>query len=107
MVRDGTATKEMQQYFMPKYVQAGKLKGNLKMHNDSEWHSYIPSYITDTIDFTEQLKETPRALPKDVVLLCFDVRKLYPSILRKKDWRHTKKLHQRGPTQLLNQLIMS
>ena len=31
MVRDGTATKEMQQYLMPKYVQAGKLKGNPKI----------------------------------------------------------------------------
>ena len=31
MVCDGTATKEMEQYLVPKYLQAGKLKGNPKI----------------------------------------------------------------------------
>ena len=31
-VRNGTATKEMQQYLVPKYVQTGTLKGNPKIH---------------------------------------------------------------------------
>ena len=32
MVKDGAASKEMQHYLVPKYVQAGKLRGKPKIH---------------------------------------------------------------------------
>ena len=43
-----------------------------------------PIYIRDTTDFLNRLKEVRQSvLPDDVILFCFDVIKLYPSISRK------------------------
>ena len=91
---------------MPKYVKAGKLKGNplvnvplltvsrmdtptekiaaLGEHELRDFVESTPNYIRDTTDFIEKLKEKPDPLPSDAILFSFDVCKLYPSIPKKK-----------------------
>ena len=91
---------------MPKYVKAGKLKGNLLANvllrttvsrmdtprekiaelGEHELRDFVestPGYIRDTTDFIEKPKEKPDPLPSDAILFSFDVYKLYPSIPKK------------------------
>ena len=52
---------------------------------EKELNEYVestPSYLKDTTDFLCKLKEVNEPLPKDSILFCFDVVKLYPSIPR-------------------------
>ena len=52
---------------------------------EKELNEYVestPSYLKDTTDFLCSLKEVNEPLPKDSILFCFDVVKLYPSIPR-------------------------
>ncbi len=91
---------------LPKLSKAGKLTGNPKLHKhgvpyraivngrgtateriaevaEAQLDEYVkdsPSYIKDTTDFLNKLKEIQQPLPKDIILFCFDVVKLYPSI---------------------------
>ena len=39
-----------------------------------------PSYLRDTTDFINKLTDVKEDMPKDAILFCFDVCKLYPSI---------------------------
>ena len=99
----------MHQYLIPKRPSTGKLKGNPKLHKDNaplrtivsgintpterlaeltehELNEYVentPSYIRDTTDFISKLKAFNANIPKDAILFCFDVLKLYPSMPRK------------------------
>ena len=109
MHKEGAIRKEMHQYLIPKRPSTGKLKGNPKLHKDNaplrtivsgintpterlaeltehELNEYVentPSYIRDTTDFISKLKAFNANIPKDAILFCFDVVKLYPSIPRK------------------------
>ncbi len=54
---------------------------------EKELNEYVvnsPSYIRDTTDFINQIKDI-NGLPDDTILFCFDVCKLYPSIPKKED----------------------
>ena len=108
MAKDGVISKEMQQYLIPKHSKAGKLKGNPKIHKESapyraivsgigtpteklaevaeyeleEFVIQTPSYLRDTTDFINKLADVKEDIPKDAILFCFDVCKLYPSIPR-------------------------
>ena len=48
-----------------------------------DYVTFLPSYIKDTTDFINRLKELKQPLPKESITFCMDVKKLYPSILRK------------------------
>ena len=41
-----------------------------------------PSYLRDTTDFINKLREIKEPLPENAVLFTFDVEKLYPSVPR-------------------------
>ena len=108
MEKNGTIDTGMRKYLVPKYTRNGKLKGNPKLHKDhkpyraivnnigtptekmaeiaeKELNEYVestPSYLKDTTDFLCKLKEVNEPLPKDPILFCFDVVKLYLSIPR-------------------------
>ena len=92
--------------YSPRYPKAGSLKGNPKLHKNNapmrtivngmntateklaelaeyELNEYVitsPSYIRDTTDFINTLKEIDEPLPEGTILFCFDVCKLYPSV---------------------------
>lgn len=106
MMRDGLITKDLREYLVPKHPEHGKLRGNPKLHKkgypyrtivngigtateniaevaEKELNEFVestPSYIRDTTDFLNKLNDVTLPLPKDVILFCFDVVKLYPSI---------------------------
>ena len=50
----------------------------------NEFVENTPSYVRDTTDFLNRLKEIPEPLPEGAFMFCFDVVKLYPSIPRQK-----------------------
>ena len=109
MYKEGSINDELRHYLIPKYPRAGKLKGNPKIHKsgaplrtivsgintptekiaelaEHELNEYVentPSYVKDTTDFISKLKTMKTDIPKDAILFCFDVEKLYPSIPRK------------------------
>ncbi|XP_053394169.1 uncharacterized protein LOC128555550 [Mercenaria mercenaria] len=109
MSRNGSIPKDMKQYLLPKYPKAGSLKGNPKLHKKSvpmrsivngmntpterlaelaehelnEFVTSSPSYIRDTTDFINKLKDIQTPLPEGTLLFCFDVCKLYPSVPKK------------------------
>ena len=106
MHRDGVITKDMKQYLSFVNPKAGSLKGNPKLHKSGapfrtivsgintpteklaevaeyELQEYVlgsPSYIRDTTDFINKLKEIAEPIPEGAFLFCFDVCKLYPSV---------------------------
>ena len=106
MYRDGAISQDMKQFLIPRYPKAGSLKGNPKLHKNNapmrtivngmntateklaelaeyELNEYVitsPSYIRDTTDFINTLKEIDEPLPEGTILFCFDVCKLYPSV---------------------------
>ena len=106
MYRDGAISKDIKQFLIPRYPKAGSLKGNPKLHKNNapmrtivngmntateklaelaeyELNEYVitsPSYIRDTTDFINTLKEIDEPLPEGIILFCFDVCKLYPSV---------------------------
>jgi len=106
MSKNGTVTKDMKQYLLPRYPRAGSLKGNPKLHKKNapmrtivngmntpterlaelaeyelnEFVTSSPSYLRDTTDFINKLKDIPTPIPEDTLLFCFDVCKLYPSV---------------------------
>jgi hypothetical protein len=108
MHRDGAISKGLKQYLIPRYPAAGKLKGNPKLHKpgnpyrvivsgvnsatekiaevaEHELNEYVvksPSYLKDTTDFLQKLKEVKTPVDADAILFCFDVRQLYPSVPR-------------------------
>ena len=108
MLKEGLISKDMKEYLVPKHPGSGKLRGNPKLHkqgnpyrtivngigtvtermaeiSERELNDYVestPSYIRDTTDFLNRLTEIPSPLPESVILFCFDVVKLYPSIPR-------------------------
>ena len=43
----------------------------------------LPSYIKDTTDFINRLKELKQPLPKESIIFCMGVKNLYPSVPRK------------------------
>ena len=48
-----------------------------------ELNEYVitsPSFIRDTTDFINTLKEIEEPLPEGTIMFCFDVCKLYPSV---------------------------
>ena len=49
----------------------------------NEFVETSPSYIKDTTDFINKLKQTNGTIPDDCILFCFDVAKLYPSVPKK------------------------
>lgn len=106
MHKRGDICKELKNYLIPKWSNAGKLKGNPKLHKkgnpyraivsgigtptekmagivEKELNEFViksQSYIKDTTDFLNQLNNISGPLPKNTILFCFDVVKLYPSI---------------------------
>ena len=106
MYREKTITKEMKQYLTFVHPKAGTLKGNPKLHKagapfrtivngintptekladaaEYELQEYVfgsPSYVRDTTDFVNKLKEIKEPIPEEAILFCFDICKLYPSI---------------------------
>ena len=108
MFKEGVINKDLQQYLIPKYPKNGKLKGNPKLHKDGapfrtivsgvntptermaevvehELNDYVinsPTYIRDTTDFINKLREIKSTIPTNALLFCFDVEKLYPSVPR-------------------------
>ena len=108
MFKEGVINKDLQQYLIPKYPKNGKLKGNPKLHKDGapfrtivsgvntpiermaevaehELNEYVinsPTYIRDTTDFINKLREIKSTIPTNALLFCFDVEKLYPSVPR-------------------------
>ena len=46
----------------------------------NEYVTTSPSYIRDTTDFINTLKEIEEPLPESTIMFCFDVCKLYPSV---------------------------
>ncbi|XP_053392303.1 uncharacterized protein LOC128554986 [Mercenaria mercenaria] len=109
MSRNGSIPKDMKQYLLPKYLKAGSLKGNPKLHKknvqmrsivngmntpterlaelaEHELNEFVTSsqsYIQDTTDFINKLKDIQTPLPEGTLLFCFDVCKLYPSVPKK------------------------
>ncbi|XP_045178135.2 uncharacterized protein LOC123538232 [Mercenaria mercenaria] len=109
MCRDGLISKKLKDYLIQKHPVTGKLKGNPKIHKrenpyrtivsgigtatermaevaEKELNEYVensPSYLKDTTDFLNKLKLIPLPIPEGVILFCFDVVKLYPSIPRR------------------------
>ena len=109
--KEWVITKEMKQYLMPKYANAGKLKGNPKIHKkdipyktivsgistptetiaelgEHKLNQYVESspsymYIQDTNDFINKLADFKDRIREDSISFCFDVCKLYPSVPRK------------------------
>ena len=108
MFKEGVINKDLQQYLIPKYPKNGKLKGNQKLHKDGapfrtivsgvntptermaevaehKLNDYVinsPTYIRDTTDFINKLREIKSTIPTNALLFCFDVEKLYPSVPR-------------------------
>ena len=108
MYKEGVINKDLQQYLTPKYPKNGKLKGNPKLHKNGapfrtivsgvntptermaevaeyELNDFVinsPTYIKDTTDFINKLREIDTNIPKNAILFCFDVEKLYPSVPR-------------------------
>ena len=106
MYKDGAISQDMKQFLIPRYSKAGSLKGNPKLHKDKaplrtivngmntatekiaelaeyELNEFVitsPSYIRDTTDFINTLKEIEEPLPQGTIMFCFDVCKLYPSV---------------------------
>ena len=117
MYREGAISKDMQQYRIPRYPRGGERKGNPKPHKqgapmqtivngintaterlaevaEDELNEFVknsPSYIQDTTDFLKKLSEVQQPLPEGTILFCFDGKKLYPSVPKKKACRHAKK----------------
>ena len=53
---------------------------------EKELEEYVrksPSFLQDTTDFLHKLDAINRKLPNEAILFCFDVEKLYSSILKK------------------------
>ena len=108
MLRDGEISQDMHQYLVPWYPKAGSLKGNPKIHKSGalmrtivsgidtpterfaevaeyELEQYVvesPSYLRDTTDFINKLREIKEPLPENAVLFTFDLETLYPSVPR-------------------------
>lgn len=109
MEKKGDISKDLASFLIPKYPKPGKLKGNPKIHKkdvpmrtivsgvdtatekiaelaEYELRHFVeesPSYIRDTTDFINKLKqEVPAGASDNCILFCFDVCKLYPSIPR-------------------------
>ena len=106
MYRDGAISQDMKQFLIPRNSKADSLKGNPKLHKNNahmrtivngmntateklaelaeyELNEYVitsPSYIRDTTDFINTLKEIDEPMPEGTILFCFDVCKLYPSV---------------------------
>ena len=83
MHKEGIISSELKQYLIPRYVQAGKLKGNPKLHKpnatfrtivdskgtptgklvevaENDLNDFVetsPSFTGDTLDFIRKLKE--------------------------------------------------
>ena len=96
-------------HMTPKFPKPGQIKGNPKVHKKGnplriiisgidhptekiaefaekqldDYVTSLPSYIKDTTDFINRLKELKQPLPKESIILCMDVKKLYPNIPRK------------------------
>ena len=56
-------------------------------HELSDFVVNSPSYLKDTTNFLQKLAQVPQPLPKDTLLFCFDVVKLYPSIPKEEGMR--------------------
>ena len=108
MYKDGIINKDLQQYLIPKYRKNGKLKGNPKLHKEDapfrtivsgvntpteriaevaeyELNEFVinsPTYIRDTTDFINKLREIKSTIPTNAILFCFYVEKLSPSVPR-------------------------
>ncbi|KAK3089910.1 hypothetical protein FSP39_007586 [Pinctada imbricata] len=108
MLKEGAICKDMYQYLVPRYPKAGSLKGNPKIHKsgapmrtivsgintpteqfaevaEHELNQYVessPSFIRDTTDFINRLRQIEEPLPENAILFTFDVEKLYPSVPR-------------------------
>jgi hypothetical protein len=108
LFRDGEISKELRDYLIPKFPTSGRLKGNPKVHKngmpyrtivsgigtptermaevaEKELNEFVeasPSYIRDTTDFLNKLQVIPTTLDNHIILFCFDIVKLYPSIPR-------------------------
>ena len=113
LYREGHICQELKNYLIPKHPAQARLKGNPKVHKEghpfrtivngigtatenmagvaerelNEFVEGTPSYIWDTSDFLNKLQGIPQPLPDGVILFCFDVVKLYPSIPRLKGLR--------------------
>jgi len=87
---------------------SGKLQGNPKLHKPGmplrtivngrnhptekmaeivedelrEHVTSLPSYIRDTTDFLNKIKNIPQPLPEGTLIFCLDVKALYPSVPR-------------------------
>ena len=105
MYKQGTISSELRQYLLPSTCHPGRLKGNPKIYKagnpmrtiisgigtateklaevaEEELEEFVersPSYIRDTTDFINQVKDIID-LPVDTILFCFDFCKLYLSI---------------------------
>ncbi|VDI75886.1 Hypothetical predicted protein [Mytilus galloprovincialis] len=119
MKKEGSISGEMKTYLIPKHPHPAKLKGNPKIHKqnkpyrtivngigtatekiaeiaEKELDNYVinsPSYIRDTTvtDFLDKLSKVKQPIPKNSILFCFDVVKLYPSIPREEGIKPCKK----------------
>ena len=74
MVKDGAASKEMQHYLVPKYVQAGKLRGKPKIHKaNAPLRTVVSGIDTPTERIAELaehvLKEFVESMPSSEIVL--------------------------------------
>jgi hypothetical protein len=100
--------KEMKGYFLPIDTRPGRVQGNPKVHKTnnplrviitgrhgtteniaefvekelSENFSNLPSFIKESTDFLNKLNYIPQPLPYNTIMLCLDVKALYPSVPR-------------------------
>ena len=93
----------------PKLPKPGQIKGNPKVHKKGnplritisgidnptekiaefaekqldDYVTSLPSYIKDTSDFINRLKELKQPLPKESIIFCMDVKKTLPKCTAK------------------------
>ena len=109
--------KEMKGYFLPIDTRPGRVQGNPKVHKTnnplrviitgrhgtteniaefvekelSENFSNLPSFIKESTDFLNKLNYIPQPLPYNTIMLCLDVKALYPSVPREEAKRACRK----------------
>jgi len=108
LYKKGSIDNELRRYMTGYDGTSGKLQGNPKLHKPGmplrtivngrnhptekiaeivedelrEHVTSLPSYIRDTTDFLNKIKNIPQPLPESTLIFCLDVKALYPSVPR-------------------------
>jgi len=105
--KKGSIDNDLGRYMTGYEGTSGKLQGNPKLHKPGmplrtivsgrnhptekmaeiveelrEHVTSLPSYIRDTTDFLNKIKNIPKPLPEGTLIFCMDVKALYPSVPR-------------------------